>query len=452
MRAAQKFAELLCMNVSQQNECTVDSIEAHVYGSLALTGFGHNTFNAIQLGLEGSLPHSVDIDSMRSRVQSIRKNKELLLNGVAPIRFDPRKHIVIHRDEVLPEHTNGMVFKALTESGDVVFENTYFSIGGGFYVDLEGITEDNALRSVHGSDSDDQRRCPHPFKNADELLHQCHQYGMTIAELALQNELVWRSEEDVRAGLDAIWSVMSTCIDRGLRTAGPIDPGNPGPVQRRAQEYSQVLERARVAKEPFDMHEWVVGWALAVSEENAGGGRVVTAPTNGAAGILPAAIKYFLETSGADLSPEERREGTHDMLLTAGVVAMLFKAGASISGAEVGCQGEVGVATAMAAAALTSALGGSRKQVEYAAEMGMEHSLGLTCDPVDGLVQIPCIERNGLGAARAVTCAHLALRSDGNHHVSLDVVIRTMMQTGQDMKPRYKETSLGGLAVNVTFC
>jgi L-serine dehydratase len=341
-----------------------------------------------------------------------------------------------------------------SDSSEVSFENTYFSIGGGFYVDLEGMEADNALLAVQGdSDVEDKRNCPHPFRSADEALHLCKQFGLSFAEMALQNELAWRSDDDIQSGLDSIWSVMNNCMERGLRKSGPLEENShTGHVQRRAEGYMKALEEARAKNLPCDMHEWVVGWALAVSEENASGGRVVTAPTNGSAGILPAVIKYYLETSTGGLSSEQRQQAVREMLLTAGVVAMLFKSGASISGAEVGCQGEVGVAIAMAAAALTSALGGSVKQVEYAAEMGMEHSLGLTCDPVDGLVQIPCIERNGLGAARAVTCAHLALRTDGTHHVSLDAVIRTMLQTGQDMKPRYKETSLGGLAVNVTFC
>ena len=371
MRAGAKFAQIL----EQQGMLgSTKSVVVKVYGSLELTGFGHGTFTAIQLGLEGSLPASVDIDTMPARLEAIRSERTLLLNGSHRIAFDPRTDIEIRGDELLPYHTNGMSFAALGDpAAPPLFEETYYSIGGGFFVDHDGVKQDDSRAKVgQVSSGEAPRAAPFPFANAAELFALCEREGTTVAELARRNELSERSEEELDRYLAAIWTTMDACIERGMRASGPLEEG--GAVVRRASMDRNWLKRAGAAAEKSD---WVVAWAMAVNEENAAGGRVVTAPTNGAAGILPAVCKYYSE-----FVPGANANGLAEMLLTASVIGGLFKKGASISGAEVGCQGEVGVACSMAAGSLAAALGGSLRQVEMAAEIAMEHNLGLTCDPV----------------------------------------------------------------------
>ncbi|GLY06976.1 L-serine ammonia-lyase [Actinoplanes sp. NBRC 101535] len=404
------------------------TVRAELFGSLGATGHGHGTPKAVLLGLEGSDPETVDVGTADERAARIHEAGTLLLPGGDRTSVD----LVLHRRRSLPGHPNGMIFTALGDDGDELLRKTYFSVGGGFVVD----------ETSSGVRADDTS-LPYPFFSGAELLALTQVTGLSISRLMLANETAWRCPDQIRDGLLKIWSVMRDCVDAGLDAEGVLPGGLK--VRRRAASTARQL-RAAGDPGPLAM-EWLTAYAMAVNEENAAGGRVVTAPTNGAAGIIPAVLRYY-----TDFVPGASDEGVVRFLLTAGAIGMLFKENASISGAEVGCQGEVGSACAMAAAGLAEVLGGTPEQVENAAEIGMEHNLGLTCDPVGGLVQIPCIERNGMAAVKAVTAARMALRGDGRHHVSLDKVIKTMKETGADMKVKYKETARGGLAVNVIEC
>ncbi|MBT8107185.1 MAG: L-serine ammonia-lyase [Gammaproteobacteria bacterium] len=390
-----------------------------LFGSLAWTGKGHGTDSAILLGLEGYAPETLDPDAREGILERVRG--------------DGRVEIDFNYDRELPRHTNGMRFEALDADGAVVLAEDWYSLGGGFI--------------ARGDEAEPARRSGEPefpFTSSESLLRVAAENGMTIADLVLCNERVWQSERDVCASIDAIWAAMSACIDRGLRTDGVL-PGSMAVLRRAPRLYRSLSGRG--TPQALDAMERVNAWAIAVNEENAAGGRVVTSPTNGAAGIIPAVLKYYTEyVDGAD------QRGVRRFLLTAGAIGILYKINASISGAEMGCQGEVGVACSMAAGGLAATMGGSNDHVEEAAEIGMEHNLGLTCDPIGGLVQIPCIERNAMGAVKAINAAKLAMHGDGTHKVTLDQVIETMRQTGLDMKATYKETSQGGLAVNVPEC
>ena len=433
MTAAYLFTELLR---TEGLLGTVERVQVDLFGSLGVTGHGHGTVKAVLLGLEGDQPHLVDPTSADDRVTSIGISTTLSLAGEQRITFDPETDVLLHRGQRLDYHTNGMRFTAYTGLGEVIRQREYFSVGGGFVLDEDEIGSEAAVAPVPVS---------HPFDTADQLLEICRTTGHAFSGVVLANELARRSEEEVRAGLLEIWAVMQDTIRRGTTTGG-ILPGGLG-VRRRAERQRQLLEKAEDPSDRLGTMEWVTLFALAVNEENAAGGRVVTAPTNGAAGIIPAVLKYYV-----DFVPGADDDGVVRFLLAATAIGALFKRNASISGAEVGCQGEVGSACAMAAGALAEVLGGTPEQVENAAEIGIEHNLGLTCDPVGGLVQIPCIERNAVGAMKAITAARMAVRGDGQHHVSLDVAIKTMRDTGADMMDKYKETARGGLALNVVEC
>lgn len=433
MKAAHEFVSSLkeTKKLSQ-----VTRILVQLYGSLALTGKGHGTDIAILNGLEGKWPKTVDPDSVLKRAKEIITNKKLLLANELPISFDAQQDLLLHQKELLPCHTNGMRFTAYDHQQNVIAKQVYYSIGGGFIVTEEQFGCESASSAV-----------PYPFKMADDLLKLCRENDLTIAELMLANEQALHPDKNIQDAILEIANTMQACIEKGCQTPGYLPGGLE--VKRRAPElYSKV--KAKGMPKPnldADVMHWLNIYAMAVNEENAAGGRVVTAPTNGAAGIIPAVLNYYRNFYlGAD------EKGVVDFLLTAGAIAILYKTNASISGAEVGCQGEVGVACSMAAGALTAVMGGTIEQVENAAEIGMEHHLGMTCDPIAGLVQIPCIERNAMGSVKAVNAARLALMGDGQHHVSLDKVIATMRQTGKDMMSIYKETSLGGLAANVPEC
>jgi len=409
---------------------------AELYGSLGATGAGHGSPKAILMGLEGETPETVDVGSIEGRVAHIREVGELHLLGRHCIEFSYRQDLVMHRNESLPYHANGLRFSAWDNSGALLAQYVYYSVGGGFIVD----------EAAAGADviAEDPMPLRFPFSTAEELLQQCRDSGLSISGLMLENEKSWRTEEEVRSQLLGIWQVMSACIDRGTATEG-ILPGGLKVKRRAAQLYRQLkTEQNSFGDESLNTMDWVTLYALAVNEENAVGGRVVTAPTNGAAGIIPAVLKYYLEHCYGSCEEDIVR-----FFLTAAAIGILYKTNASISGAEVGCQGEVGSACSMAAGALADALGGTPEQVENAAEIAMEHNLGLTCDPIGGLVQVPCIERNAMGAIKAISAARMALRGSGEHYVSLDQVIRTMHDTGRDMQDKYKETARGGLAVNV---
>jgi len=432
MRAAREFA----LGLKREDLLAqTQQVIVRLYGSLALTGLGHGTDRAILVGLEGAEPESVEPDSIEPTVQRIRKSGRINLLGEHDIVFDEPMQLLFMRSERLPAHANGMRFSALDASQNIVKDESYYSIGGGF-ITREGET--------HAHEATDHASPPYPFDSADELLASCREHGLELFELVLANERTWRTDDEIRTGLLRIWTVMQACVERGFRQSGVL----PGvlKVRRRAPKLYRMLTESRGGN-PLDVMDWVNAWALAVNEENAAGGRVVTAPTNGAAGIVPAVLHYYKRfESGAN------DDGIVRFLLTAGAMAMLYKKNASLSGAEMGCQGEVGVACSMAAAGLVAALHGTNEQIENAAEIGMEHNLGLTCDPIAGLVQIPCIERNAMGAVKAINASRLAIRGDGTHKVSLDQVIATMRQTGADMSASYKETSQGGLAVNVPEC
>jgi L-serine dehydratase len=436
MRAAKRFVDRL-RTEGKLDRCA--GVEVRLYGSLALTGKGHGTDKAVLLGLEGAAPEEIDPDEVEPRVAAIREGGRLKLGDGPAVAFDEERHLLFLRKESLPQHPNGMRFTARDAGGDVLLEYTCFSVGGGFVVDESDADADQI--------SQDETALPYPFKTGDDLLRMASETGLSISQMTLANESVWRSEAETRAGLLERWHVMQACVERGYRQEGVLPGGLK--VRRRAPElHRQLSARDEDAiRDPLAALDWVDLFALAVSEENAAGGRVVTAPTNGAAGIIPAVLHYYWK-----FVPAANDDGIVRFLLSAGAIGILYKLNASLSGAEVGCQGEVGVACSMAAGALTEVLGGTVPQVEMAAEIGMEHNLGLTCDPIAGLVQIPCIERNAMGAVKAINAARLALRGDGTHKVSLDQVIATMRQTGYDMKSIYKETSQGGLAVNVPEC
>jgi len=418
---------------------TTHRVAVDLYGSLALTGKGHATDRAILLGLSGERPDGIDPDEADRTVARIREAGRLALGGEHEIAFDEANDLKFLQRERLPHHSNGMRFSAFDSAGALLASAVSYSIGGGAVVG-----EAEVARNAPPEGTWD---VPHRYSSADQLLATAERDGLTIADIARANEKAALSDEEIDARLDTITAAMSACIDRGIAASG-ILPGGLN-VKRRAPALYQLLtERAeRALQDPLTVIDWVNLWALAVNEENAAGGKVVTAPTNGAAGIVPAVLRYYQR-----FTPRATDEGVRTFLLTAAAIGSLFKENASISGAEVGCQGEVGVACSMAAAGLTAALGGSPMQVENAAEIGMEHNLGLTCDPVGGLVQVPCIERNAVGAVKAIEASRLALVGDGSHRVSLDQVIETMRKTGLDMNVRYKETSLGGLAVNVVEC
>ncbi|TCO78348.1 L-serine ammonia-lyase [Chromatocurvus halotolerans] len=433
MNAARRFVAAL-EDAGQLDACA--SLQAHLYGSLAATGAGHGSPKAIILGLEGEAPETVDVETIAGRVQAVRDDGSLSLLGRKQIAFSYRDDMQMHRTENLPFHANGMRFIARDSSGDVLLERLYYSVGGGFVVDEEAADS--------GYIVDDPTELPYPFTTGAELLAQCKVSGLSISALMLQNEKAWRTESEIRARTATLWEVMDACIRRGCDTEG-IMPGGLKVRRRAAQLHRQLLRQTdTLGDDSMTTMDWVTLYALAVNEENAAGGRIVTAPTNGAAGIIPAVLKYYLSHCCGS-----KQEDVCRFLLTAGAIGILYKINASISGAEVGCQGEVGSACSMAAGALADALGGTPEQVENAAEIAMEHNLGLTCDPVGGLVQVPCIERNAMGAIKAISAARMALRGSGEHYVSLDQVIKTMRDTGRDMQDKYKETARGGLAVNV---
>ncbi|AND71132.1 serine dehydratase [Dyella thiooxydans] len=437
MRAAARFCERWLEEKGVLDR--VARVRAELFGSLAMTGRGHGTDKAVLLGLEGAHPDTVDPDAIPDTLARIRKTHRIRLLGRHEIVFDEKADLVFNKRQKLPFHTNGMRFSAYDEQGNELATRDYYSVGGGFVVNHDEAAEDRIV-----ADTTEQ---PYPFSSGDELLRLCEQHGLTIAQLMLANESVWRPEAETRAGLLTIWQAMQDCVTRGLRSPGVLPGGLK--VGRRAPAMAEDLRRQPEAslKDPLTILDWVNLYALAVNEENAAGGRVVTAPTNGAAGIVPAVLHYYHR-----FCPKSDEHGVVEFLLTAAAIGILYKENASISGAEVGCQGEVGVACSMAAGGLAAALGGSIHQVENAAEIGMEHNLGLTCDPIGGLVQIPCIERNAMGSVKAINASRMALKSDGKHRVSLDKVIATMRATGRDMKDKYKETSRGGLAVNVIEC
>ncbi|MFI7552253.1 L-serine ammonia-lyase [Micromonospora sediminimaris] len=425
-------------------------VRAELFGSLGATGHGHGSDRAVLLGLAGEEPETVDTDGVEALVSRIRAEHRLCLSGTHEIDFDPERDLTLHRRRSLPYHPNGMIFSAYDVGGAEVRMRTYYSVGGGFVVDEAAAGADRI--------KPDSTPVRYPFLTGAQLLDVTAATGLSISEVMLANEVSWRAEADVRAGLLDIWRVMRECVERGCTRDGTLPGGLK--VRRRAAELRRSLEAdaapaatapggpvAGAGGDPLHVMDWVTLFALAVNEENAAGGRVVTAPTNGAAGIIPAVLHYYTR-----FVPGASAEGVVRFLLAAGAIGVLFKENASISGAEVGCQGEVGSACSMAAAGLAEALGGTPAQVENAAEIGMEHNLGLTCDPVGGLVQIPCIERNAVASIKAITAARLALRGDGVHAVSLDKVIKTMRETGADMKVKYKETARGGLAVNVIEC
>ncbi|MEH1166366.1 L-serine ammonia-lyase [Micromonospora sp. CPCC 205539] len=412
-------------------------VQAELFGSLGATGHGHGSDRAVLLGLSGEAPETVDTDTVGPRVERIRAERRINLLGAHEIDFDADRDLTLHRRRSLPYHPNGMTFVAYDRAGVELRGRTYYSVGGGFVVDEAAAGADRI--------KPDSTRVRYPFLTGAQLLEVTATTGLSISEVMLANERSWRSEAEIRAGLLEIWRVMRECVAAGCERGGVLPGGLK--VRRRAAELRRSLEADTGTSDPLRAMDWVTLFALAVNEENAAGGRVVTAPTNGAAGIIPAVLHYysrFIENADDD--------GVVRFLLAAGAIGVLFKENASISGAEVGCQGEVGSACSMAAAGLAEALGGSPEQVENAAEIGMEHNLGLTCDPVGGLVQIPCIERNAVASIKAITAARLALRGDGVHKVSLDKVIKTMRETGADMKVKYKETARGGLAVNVIEC
>jgi L-serine dehydratase len=435
MRAAKAFAD----GVGESGLLDkVEGVCVQLYGSLALTGLGHGTDKAILLGLTGETPESVDPTKIDSFVQDVKESGRLSF-ARRDIKFDPAKDLQLCSRELLPMHSNGMRFTALDGDGQVLREGVYYSVGGGFVVDENGQPlQKTELKSP----------LPFPYRSAAELLGHAKNSGLSISEIALQNENSFRAEAETFDRLDKVWRTMQECVENGCRPQceGYL-PGNLRVRRRAPQLYQRLMEDSQSDKDLLTPLDWVDVFALAVSEENAAGGRVVTAPTNGAAGIIPAVLHYYHRFGqGAD------QQGVRNFLLTAGAIGILYKQNASISGAEVGCQGEVGAACSMAAGALAEVLGGMPEQVEQAAEIAMEHHLGLTCDPVGGLVQIPCIERNAMAASHAIHASRLALRGDGKHCVSLDKVIETMRQTGADMLSKYKETSQGGLAVNVIEC
>jgi len=439
MVAARKFASFL----NETNHLnSVNRVTVELFGSLGLTGKGHGSGKAVVLGLEGELPDTVDVDSIKQRIAKIETTQHLMLFMQQDINFEIKKDLIFNRKESLPGHANGMKCCAYDIKQKIIAEKYYYSVGGGFVV--EGI---DAVSSLDDLVISEQLPLPYVFNTGEALLLLCEKHQKSIADIVFENEKTIHAEEKIAEQLDQIWSVMQQCVTRGCEQDGQLPGGLK--VNRRAKKLHEQLKKQDKSssvsqKDPLDVLDWVTLYALAVNEENASGGRIVTAPTNGAAGIVPAVLHYYINfIEGAST------KGIHEFLLTAAAIGFLFKENASISGAEVGCQGEVGSACSMAAAGLTAVLGGSPKQVENAAEIAMEHHLGLTCDPIGGLVQIPCIERNAVASVNAIHAARMALRNDGSHFVSLDKVIKTMRETGKDMLEKYKETSRGGLATHV---
>ena len=437
MRAAARFVEHHLAEAGRLQD--VARVRAEVFGSLALTGRGHGTDKAVMMGLEGHWPNLIDPDMIPAALERIRGDKRINLNGEHVIPFDEKRDLVLNKRQKLPFHTNGMRFSAFDAAGVEIATRDYYSVGGGFVVNQDEAAEDRIVA--------DTTVVAYPFASGDELIKRALDNDITIAQLMFQNEQAWRTGDEIKEGLRELWQAMQDGVARGIRQTGTL-PGGLHVSRRAPSLYAELSSKPEAAmRDPLTVLDWVNLYALAVNEENAAGGRVVTAPTNGAAGIIPAVLHYYDR-----FCPGANEQGVFDFLLTASAVGILYKENASISGAEVGCQGEVGVACSMAAAGLTAALGGTPSQIENAAEIGMEHNLGLTCDPIGGLVQIPCIERNAMGAVKAINASRMALRGDGKHKVSLDKVIKTMRETGRDMQDKYKETSRGGLAVNVIEC
>ncbi|WP_457789575.1 L-serine ammonia-lyase [Pseudomonas sp. PL-6] len=435
MRAAARFVEGLKRDGLL---AATDSVKVELYGSLGATGKGHGSDKAVLLGLEGEQPDTVDTSRIAERLAAIRGAGQINLLGEKTIAFVEKQHLAMIR-KPLDFHPNGMIFRAFDAAGLQLRAREYYSVGGGFVVDEQAAGADRIV--------EDSTALQYPFTTGKQLLALCAEHKLSISQLMLANEAAWRPEAETRAGLLNIWQVMQDCVTAGCRNEG-IMPGGLKVKRRAAALHRQLSEHPEAClRDTLSVLDWVNLYALAVNEENASGGRVVTAPTNGAAGIVPAVLHYY-----ARFVPGANEDGVVRFLLTAAAIGILYKENASISGAEVGCQGEVGVACSMAAGALCEVLGGSVNQVENAAEIGMEHNLGLTCDPIGGLVQVPCIERNAMGSVKAINAARMALRGDGQHFVSLDKVIRTMRQTGADMKSKYKETARGGLAVNIIEC
>ncbi len=441
MRASNLFVHRL-LNEGLLDQ--VSRIRVELFGSLGATGKGHGTDKAVLLGLAGYAPDVVNPDEIPAILEVIRAENAVSLSPSHRIGFDEKADLIFHRSETLSLHSNGMRFTGSASDGAEICTQIYYSVGGGFVVSEQVLADGSLQKRI----APDATVLPLPFKTGDELLAQARRSGLSIARIMMQNECHWRSEDEVYAGLLNIWAAMQACVDRGCRTEGILPGGYK--VRRRAARLFQTLSKPpeqHAQPDPLRILDWVNLYALAVNEENAAGGRVVTAPTNGAAGVIPAVLHYYV-----NFVPGSSSQGVVDFLLTAAAIGILYKENASISGAEVGCQGEVGVACSMASAALCAVMGGTPEQVENAAEIGMEHHLGLTCDPVGGLVQIPCIERNAIASVKAINAARMALHGDGTHYVSLDKVIKTMKETGADMMTKYKETSRGGLAVNIIEC
>lgn len=442
MRAARKFANHLVENGLLDK---VHRLQIDLLGSLAATGIGHSTDQAVLLGLMLESPSEVDIDSIPSTIKSIKENKIINLAKQHEVKFDYDTDLVFKPTVEDPYHTNTLLFKAFDKQGNILLQEKIYSVGGGFIETEEEAKAENKKLSY--TMDKEPVSVPYPYSTARELINLCKKHNKTIAELVRENELSRKSNEEIDKQLDYIASVMDECLQRGLRNSEVL----PGPlkVKRRAKTLFEKLKNSRLSldQDPLQIIDWINAFALAVSEENAAGGRVVTAPTNGAAGVIPAVLAYY-----RTFVKGSSQEGIRNFLLTAGAIGALYKTNASISGAEVGCQGEIGVACSMAAAGLAAALGATNNQIENAAEIAMEHHLGLTCDPVAGQVQIPCIERNAVSAVKAVNSVRLAVQGDGSHYISLDQVIKTMLATGKDMKTKYKETSLGGLAVCIVEC
>ncbi|WP_375650171.1 L-serine ammonia-lyase [Bartonella sp. OT172YNZD] len=440
MTAANMFLQKIG-DFSQSSDIQVSRIRVYLYGSLAFTGIGHATDRAIILGLLGEKASTVDPDSMGGVLEKVIHEKKVQPAGHPAYQFDVQSDLIFERKKILPGHTNGLAFEGLNTDGNVLLRQIYYSIGGGFVV-----TEDE-LSHMNDNIQSEAFEVPYPFDSACTMLSMAEQSGLSIAEMKRLNEETQIERFSLDTGLDEIFSAMTNCIDRGLSQEGEL-PGGLRVLRRAKKLHETLLENQKKNRNyPLWANDWLSVYAIAVNEENAAGGRVVTAPTNGAAGVVPAVLRYYLQ-----FNDDSDREGIHNFLLTAAAIGGVIKHNASISGAEVGCQGEVGTASSMAAAGLTAALGGTPAQIENAAEIALEHHLGMTCDPVAGLVQVPCIERNAMGAVKAVTASSLALYGNGDHFVSLDACIETMRQTGHDMSERYKETSKGGLAVNAISC
>ncbi|WP_446664012.1 L-serine ammonia-lyase [Flexivirga sp. B27] len=434
MRAAKTFVEGL---IAEGRLAEVTRVRSQLFGSLGATGHGHGSDKAVVLGLEGEAPETVDTDTTDARVAQARSRHTLRLGGTHPIDWDPDDDLIMHRRKSLPAHPNGMQFEAYDAQGAVITSHVYYSVGGGFVVNEEAAGADRVVL--------DDTHVEFPFSTGAELLAICEREGSSVADVMMRNELAWRTADEVRAGMLHLWSVMRDCVQTGMHHEGTLPGGLK--VPRRAPELHRELTKGALRDDPLRVMDWVNLYALAVNEENASGGRIVTAPTNGAAGIIPAVLHYYV-----NFVPDADDDGIVRFLLTAAAIGILFKENASISGAEVGCQGEVGSACAMAAGGLAEVIGGTPSRVENAAEIGIEHNLGLTCDPVGGLVQIPCIERNAIASVKAINAARLAVHGSGVHTVSLDKAIKTMRDTGRDMSVKYKETARGGLAVNVIEC